>query len=652
MIAQYRDAFLEELEEVLQTMDKEILLLERNSSSHEQVQALFRAAHTLKGSSAVMGLEPMTQLTHTMEQILDEVRNHKLEVTDTLINLLFSTIDMLKLMKAEIADHNQITIEVVELIDSIRVFLSVKAEEKNVEGNKENSGIDTAEELDDSYCIDIDLDPGCEMKMARAAVIHSTLTEIGQIIRFLPEINVEREDCEYEHIRVRLKSDLDQALVRQALVGLMDIKEVRVAITDRTRGARTAALPQAAVRATNDKNKNQTIRVNVDRIEHLMNTVGEIIIDQTRFRQLVHNLTAAVPDNQDLKALTEVSDHIHRIIGDMQESVMKIRMLPIENLFGRFPRMVRDLAQNLNKDIHLEILGQETELDRTLIEEIGDPLIHLIRNALDHGVETREERARAGKPKAGLVRITAAHEDNQIVITVEDDGAGIDPVKMRSSAVAKGLLSEEEADKLSDQEAIHLIFEPGFSTAVQLSDVSGRGVGMDIVRTNIQKLNGMIHVETNLGAGTAFKIKLPLTLAIITGLVTSIRSSNRIFIVPMTNVHEIVRVSTNEIKSVQGEAVVQIRDNILPVVWLHDLFHIPRSEESTARIPLVIVGVAEKKIALAVDSLLGNQEIVIKSLSSYLGKIEGVLGATILGNGQVALILEVAGLMKLSSSVR
>jgi two-component system chemotaxis sensor kinase CheA len=332
------------------------------------------------------------------------------------------------------------------------------------------------------------------------------------------------------------------------------------------------------------------------------------------------------------------------IVEELQESVMKARMLPIEHLFNRFPRMVRDLSQKLNKEIELVLEGMETELDRTLIEEIGDPLIHLIRNAVDHGIESAEVRMSKGKRAKGRVRLNSFHEDNQVVITVEDDGAGILPDKIKASALRKGIITEEEAGRLSDHSAISLIFQPGFSTAASVSEVSGRGVGMDIVRNQIERLNGLIDIQSIPDAGTCFTVRIPLTLAIITGLMVKV--GERDYVIPMNNVIEIVRVPIEQIQTIQGESVIVIRDQVIPLVWLHDALSYPKGKASGKFIPVVVVGSAEKKLALAVDELLGNQEIVIKTLGTFLGKIPFIAGATILGNGRVALILEIAYLIQ------
>lgn len=376
-----------------------------------------------------------------------------------------------------------------------------------------------------------------------------------------------------------------------------------------------------------------------------MNLVGELVIDQTRMNQVKEQLRRKYSDDEDVADLEYITAHVNRVVSDLQESIMKVRMLPIEQLFNRFPRMVRDLSQALGKEVELVLTGNETELDRSIMQVIGDPLIHLIRNALDHGIEKPAERIRKGKPAKGLLRISAAHEDNQVVIVVEDDGAGIDSDKVKQSALRKGLITPEEADRLTEQEAVQLIFKPGFSTAEQVSDISGRGVGMDIVRSDIERMNGVIDIHSVPEQGTRFRIRLPLTLAIITGLL--IRLTDRTFIVPMGNVLEIVRLTADEIRTVRGKEVMIMREQVIPVIWLHDLFRIPRDGDTKEdrKIPLVIVGMAEKRAALAVDGLIGNQEVVIKSLGSFIGETPFISGATILGDGRVACILDVASIL-------
>jgi two-component system chemotaxis sensor kinase CheA len=384
--------------------------------------------------------------------------------------------------------------------------------------------------------------------------------------------------------------------------------------------------------------------VNVERLENLMNLVGELVIDQTRVQQVKTLFHRKFGADELVDQLGQLSDHLSRIIGELHEGVMKVRMLPIEQLFSRFPRMVRDLAVTVGKEIELEMDGKETELDRTLIEELGDPLIHILRNAVDHGIEPPSLRKQAGKREAGTIHLAASHEDNQVVIRIEDDGAGMDLERLKQTAIAKGLITEEEAGRLTEKEALALIFRPGFSTAAQVSEVSGRGVGMDIVRDSIERMNGTIDIDTTLGQGTRMRIALPLTLAIITGL--KIAVDERIFLIPMNSVAEIIRLTPSDIRTIKGMPVTTVRERILPVLWLRDHFNYPRMTETGRHLPVVILEHGGRRLALVVDQLLGNQDIVLKSLGSLIGKSPSTSGATILGDGRVALILEVRELFK------
>lgn len=675
-VSEMMGVFLDEVEDQLLTMDQEILKLEQAGESEETIQSLFRAAHTLKGSSAAMGFEEMKQLTHEMEHILDQVRNHRLGVTNAMINLLFKCLDHLRILKEEFVAGAGISTEISPIVNELQRFSGDSKDHpgEGKEAVQESRFLSTgslevllkvqeAQEQGLSVLdIHVGLVPDCPMKSARAYIILNQLDSWGDVLQTVPSLEDlgEEEASALEGFQFLLASQAETSLVKGALLSIMDVADVRVSPyapqyveSQAEVTVIESVMPKSAEKQTvieeGKRKTQQTIRVDVERLELLMNLVGELVIDQTRISQVGNVLHHRYTSDDNVEELGQISDHVSRVIGELQENVMKVRMLPIEQLFNRFPRMVRDLAQSLNKEIELVIEGKETELDRTVIEEIGDPLIHLIRNAVDHGIEPAEERKRTGKPLKGRLRITAAHEENQVVITVEDDGAGIDPDQIRSSALRKGVISEEEHKKLSDQEAIHLIFRPGFSTASSVSDVSGRGVGMDIVRDHIEKLSGVIDIETKLGEGTRFKIKLPLTLAIITGLL--IKLNGRTFILPMSIVVEIVRLPLEAIQTIKGDSVVVIRERVLPVVWLHDYFHIPQMRQKKKQLPIVVVGTAEKRIALVVDELMGNQEIVVKSLGAYVGKIECISGATILGDGRVALILEVAGIGKMISRV-
>ncbi|MEB3100803.1 chemotaxis protein CheW [Ferviditalea candida] len=647
-LTEYLEVFIEEMEEQLQEMEKEILGLEAGGNSATGVQALFRAAHTLKGSSAAMGIEPVHQLTHEMEFVLDKVRSKQLDVTPALINLLFSCLDHLQQLKQEYLSGEGISTDISSLVREMKTLESAgpKSEEVISEPVSDADISARAAEAERQglhvYLVHIQLAPECMMKAARAVVIEQNMAEKGKVLQVFPSLQGnDPEDAQFERLQIVWATSLEIPEVQEYILASADVETVHVEDYSSEATSKEKENLQPIV---NSQKTQSSIRVNVDRLEHLMNLVGELVIHQTRIHQVEHLLSQRYGDEA-VEELEGITDQVSRVIGDLQESVMKIRMLPIEQLFNRFPRMVRDLSQTLHKEVELVIEGKETELDRTLIEEISDPLIHLIRNAVDHGIEAPETRSKLGKHPRGLLKIQAAHEENQVVITIEDDGKGLDPHKLKSSALAKGIIGDEEAAGLTDQQAIQLIFRPGFSTASAVTEVSGRGVGMDIVKNHIEKLNGMIDIETELGKGTRFKIKLPLTLAIITGLL--VKLNEQTFILPMSNVAEIVRIPQEQIETIKGQTVVVIRNQVIPLVWLHDSFNIPRPEKQRKMLPVVIVGIAEKRLALMVDELIGNQEIVIKSLGSYLGKVNGILGGTILGDGRVAMILEVSGILKM-----
>ncbi|CAG7644453.1 chemotaxis protein CheA [Paenibacillus allorhizosphaerae] len=671
MLSEYKELFQEELQDQLQLMDDEILKLEQHGASDQVIQSLFRAAHTLKGSSAAMGFEEMKQVTHEMEHLLDQVRNKKLGVSGPLIDLLFKSLDCLKRLKSDFEGQGYGATEISGTIRELQSFTETPGNQPESAATGHGPALNLhmtlkmEEALDKGaavYWIRVQISADCFIKGARMYVIHSNLSEWGEVLFSDPELDAVDEQCQgLLPITFLYAGGQSAEELHRLVAGLTDVAEVHVDPASVQAEGQVSIEPAISAKPAEPsserlepsiepsrehrwiaKTQSQTIRVSVERLEHLMNLVGELVIDQTRIHQVKRMISRRYSDEA-VSELGQVADHLTRIIGDLQESVMKARMLPIEQLFNRFPRMIRDLSRDLGKEIEMVIEGKDTELDRTLIEEIADPLIHLIRNAIDHGIELPEKRRQAGKAAKGTLRIRAAHEDNQVVVYVEDDGAGIDPGKMKKSAIQKGILSQAEAEQLTDREAIGLIFRPGFSTAHTVSDISGRGVGMDIVRSHIEKLNGLIDIETKLGAGTRFIIKLPLTLAIITGLL--IRLHEQTFIIPMSNITEIIRVTPSDITTVRGQSVISLRNQVIPVAWMHDHFQIPRKHNGKKHIPLVIVGSADKRLALAVDELIGNQEVVIKSMGSYVGKMDCIAGATILGNGKVALILEISGVI-------
>lgn len=668
-MTEYQALYMEELDDQLHLMEEEVLRLEQEGEQGEGVQSLFRAAHTLKGSSAAMGYDKMKGLTHAMESVLDKVRNGEYSINSDLTTLFLRCVDRIKLLQSEIATDSSELSDIEDLVHDLKRFdwnptmnegksspvqhsLQLKDEEWDLAQQQISAG-------NTLVWLRVELSPQCEMKSARLYVIDAQIRETAVLV--WSEIDTLDEDAldnpgyspcwllasdeSFGQLEQEVQSWMDVEVVNVAACSPSELRRLSVQSVDRREDH--AEQPEGtAYSASGERFKAQTIRVNVDRLEQLMNLVGELVIDQTRIREVEGMLGKKFGSDDTIQEMGYISDHLTRVIGELQENVMKVRMLPIEQLFNRFPRLIRDLSQALGKKVELVLDGKETELDRTLIEEIGDPLIHLIRNAVDHGLELPEERIQAGKSEEGTLRLSAIHEDNQVVITVEDDGAGIDAKKLLAKAVDNQLMTPAEAEQYSVREAVQLIFHPGLSTASEVSDISGRGVGMDIVRAGIERINGMIEVETEVGKGTRFKIRLPLTLAIITGLMVDI--GGRIYILPMSNVAEIIRMEQKAIRTVKGVPVVTLRDQIIPVVWLHDSFGYPRASSKRKQIPIVIIGRAEKRLAIAVDDLLGYQEVVIKSLGAYIGKVEGISGATILGSGHVALILEIGGIMKIS----
>lgn len=391
----------------------------------------------------------------------------------------------------------------------------------------------------------------------------------------------------------------------------------------------------------------KTVRIDVERLDELMNLVGELVLGRNRLTQIVSGIVERFEGESLARELMDTIAQVDYLTSELQAVVMRARMMPIAKVFSKFPRIVRDLSRDLNKEVELLIYGEETEVDKSVIESIHDPLVHLIRNAIDHGIETPQERKAVGKPEKGKVILRAEHEGNFIVITVEDDGRGIDPERVRRKAVEKKIITEQEASSISDRDALNLIFLPGFSTASKVTNVSGRGVGLDVVKANITKLNGMIDVQSTLGQGTKFILKLPLTLAIIQGLLVDV--CGEIFIIPLSSVIEVVRIPRSQVHSIKGREIIRLRDSVLPLVRLADIFNLSSNGDFKENLYVVVVGLAEKKLGIVVDGLVGQKEVVIKSLGSYLNNVRGIAGATILGDGTVRMIVDVAQIFKMSA---
>ncbi len=704
-MSQYLQVFLDESGEHLQRLNELLLELEKEPGNKDLLNEIFRIAHTLKGMSATMGFDSMAELTHQMEDVLDKLRNDELEPSPDIVDILFECLDTLEAMVDEIGDTGKCSVDASSIIAKLRRFAGIgepaqaapssappseapseakREEEKPAEAAAPSEEISVSfNEYDKevlkeayhkgfkAYKIKVVLDEGCLLKAARAYIVFHELGEMGEIIKSIPPSeDIEEEKFENDFLVVfiskeapeKIKSSIEKiSEIRDVIVspvepeelGLEELKEAppqepkKEAVAVPSKPVSPAAAPAAAAATPAiDKEKllkhrikgMRTIRVDIDRLDDLMNLVGELVINKTRLVQIgsVYKLTE----------LDETLAQIGRITTELQAVVMKLRMVPVEHVFNRFPRMVRDLAREEGKEIEFIIEGKETELDRTVIDEIGDPLVHLLRNAIDHGIEPPDEREKLGKPRKGLLKLSAHHEGNYVVIEVQDDGKGIDLEKVKKKAIERGIVTPEEVERMTENEILMLITLPGFSTSDKVTEVSGRGVGMDVVKSKVEALNGILEIETEKGKGTKVIIKLPLTLAIIQALLTKV--GEEIYAIPLANIDETLSITPQDVKLVRNQEVILLRGSVLPLVRLHDVLDVPPApsrdgdEEEYA---VVVARVGEKRAGLVVDTLIGQQEIVIKSLGKLLRGIKGISGATILGDGKVALILDVVPLV-------
>ena len=669
--------FMDELEEKIQIINDNLLILEREPDNAAVLQEIFRAAHTIKGSSGVMGYEKMASLTHEIENLFDKIRQGEVSVNSEMINVLFDALDTLKLLQQEITGEAA-DVDVHDVVAKIRSFVNGEGEMPEQAAAEEPPAEAVSgpafTPLDDvleavireaevkgfsAYQVAVRLDKGTQMKSVRAFLIFETLQQMGEVVRSIPaaeDLQEGRFDLSFE---VVLLTKEDQDRIHNTLMSIAEVDTVDVQLITTLQSAEEKPADQslqtasptvkkeAAKTAADTKEQGavktvKTVRIDVHKLDNLMNLVGELVIDRTRLNRFAEIFEEKFGTEELAESLKEISSHLGQVTGDLQEQIMKARMLPVAQIFNRFPRMVRDTAQKLGKEIDFIVEGKETELDRNVIEVIGDPLIHLIRNAIDHGIESPEERVRLGKPRAGKLLLKASYHESHIVITIEDDGKGIDAGKIRAKAVERGLYDNESAGRLTDREALELIFRPGFSTAEQVSDLSGRGVGMDVVRTAIEQINGTVDLQSELGVGTKFTISLPLTLAIIRSLM--VKLGEQVYAFPLTNVQETLCISADEIRRIGNNEVIVIRERILPLLRLAEHFGI--GTELGDRFYVVVVASGERRAAVVVDQLLGEQEIVIKSLGDYLGEVPGLSGATILGDGRVALIIDARSIVK------
>ena len=705
---QYMEMFLDESHEHLQSLNAGLLGLEENAEDLSILNEIFRNAHTLKGMSATMGYNKIAELTHEMEDVLDALRKEQLKVTEDIIDTLFKCLDSLETMIDNVGNGDpEDLVDVSDLVKKLSSILrgdsapapaaaapaaapaaeaapaadapaandfiaDLTETEKNVIREAKNGGMR-------GFHITVTLSSSCLLKSARSYMVMNSLDEVGEVLRSIPGA----EELEQEHFEnsfeVLMVSDAEEAAIKEAVMNVSEVENAVVDILDPdAKPAPAAAAPAPAASAPApaaaapapaapanapaapkpsapankpaakpaapaagggaDKKKShasQSVRVDIDKLDILMNLMGELVINKVRIEQ--------IGQTHRIAELTETLEQMDRVTTDLQNIVMKVRMVPVSQVFNRFPRMVRDITKELNKEINLTIEGEETELDRTVIDEIGDPIMHLLRNSLDHGVEMPDERVAKGKPRVGEVGLIARHEGNNVVIMVTDDGAGIDADKIRRKAVEKGLYTQEEVDKLDDADAVRIIFLPGFSTAEKISDISGRGVGMDVVRSKIESLSGHVDVETRVNEGSVFKIKLPLTLAIIQAMM--VRVQDEMYAIPLGSIDSTINIQAEDIKTVQNREVIVLRGEIIPIIRMEQTLFVPHVKDSD-EIFVVVVHAGEAKAGLVVDRLIGQQEIVIKTLGNLFQGLKMFSGATVLGDGRIALILDVATILQ------
>ncbi|WP_231253523.1 chemotaxis histidine kinase/response regulator CheAY2 [Helicobacter pylori] len=650
--------FLIEAFEMNEQLDQDLVELEHNPEDLDLLNRIFRVAHTIKGSSSFLNLNILTHLTHNMEDVLNRARKGEIKITPDIMDVVLRSIDLMKTLLVTIRDtgsdtNNGKENEIEEAVKQLQAITSQNLEGAK-EGTKEAPKKESQEEAKKEN-IKENQENKAKSPTAKDFASDNPLADEPD----LDYTNMSAEEVEAEIERL-LNKRQEADKERRAQKKQEAKPKQEVAPKTETPKTETPKAPKtetkAKAKADTEENKapsigvEQTVRVDVRRLDHLMNLIGELVLGKNRLIRIYGDVEERYDGEKFLEELNQVVSSISAVTTDLQLAVMKTRMQPVGKVFNKFPRMVRDLSRELGKSIELIIEGEETELDKSIVEEIGDPLIHIIRNSCDHGIEPLEERRRLNKPETGKVQLSAYNEGNHIVIKISDDGKGLDPVMLKEKAVEKGVISERDAEGMSDREAFNLIFKPGFSTTKVVSNVSGRGVGMDVVKTNIEKLNGIIEIDSEVGVGTTQKLKIPLTLAIIQALLVGVQEEY--YAIPLSSVLETVRISQDEIYTVDGKSVLRLRDEVLSLVRLSDIFKVDAILESNSDVYVVIIGLADQKIGVIVDYLIGQEEVVIKSLGYYLKNTRGIAGATVRGDGKITLIVDVGAMMDMAKSIK
>ncbi|PHR59376.1 MAG: chemotaxis protein CheA [Arcobacter sp.] len=632
--------FLIESFELIEQLDQDLVELENTPEDLDLLNRIFRVAHTVKGASSFLNFDVLTHLTHHMEDVLNKARHGELILGAEIMDVVLESIDLMKAILISVRDTGKDEgIEVEPCVLRLTAITNGEdlAGNSATEASVEEAVVEEPAEEDLDYANMSDDDVEAEIqrllddRQAADKARREAKIAAGEDVPQMPDAEEEtpKEEPKAEEPAAAAPPPPPAPVAKAAPVKPK---------TDKKSPAPVATTVE------------QTIRVDVKRLDHLMNLIGELVLGKNRLIKINDDVEERYEGEEFLEELNQVVSIVSLVTTDLQIAVMKTRMLPIGKVFNKFPRMIRDLSRELGKKIELEISGEETELDKSIVEEIGDPLVHIIRNSCDHGVEPIEKRIEIGKPEMGIIGLKAYNEGNHIVIQITDDGAGMDPDRLKMIAIEKGVITESEADAMGEKEAFGLIFRPGFSTAAAVTNVSGRGVGMDVVKTNIEKLNGLIDIESELGKGTVMKLKIPLTLAIIQALLVGVQEEY--YAIPLASVLETVRINKDEIYTVEGRSVMRLREEVLSLVHIADIFEVDRIFDASEHAYVVVLGLAETKIGLIVDSLVGQEEIVIKSMGEYLKGMEGIAGATIRGDGGVTLIVDVAALMNMARTVK
>lgn len=673
--SQYLDVFIDESTEHMDTLYDQLLELEKQPNEKSIIEEIFRAAHTLKGMSATMGFDDLAQLTHKLENVFDGIRYDKIQVQTEMMDHLFHAVDALNEMVEDISNGGNGKKDVKDIVSLLNLIEQGESLDKfeqpptHASNNDENNPVIKVDEFQltilgesqeqgfEQYEISVHLSEDCLLKGARVYMIFELLEKMGEVVQTDPavqDLEEEKFDNSFKILYISKTSmeEIQQKLMKVSEVASIEVvpfvldaykKQAKTKNTTAVTEKNAAPEKKQKAKQSNDNAPKQTkntptktIRVNIERLDILMNLFEELVIDRGRLEQISSEL-----NNSELQDTVE---RMSRVSSDLQNIILTMRMVPIDTVFNRFPRMIRQLARDLHKEVDVEIVGADTELDRTVIDEIGDPLVHLIRNAMDHGIETPEERETLGKPRKGKIKLEAYHSGNHVFVEITDDGAGIHKEKVMNKALHKGVITEADIETMTDTQIYELIMASGFSTNEEISDVSGRGVGLDVVKNTIESLSGSITIEAKPNEGSTFTIQLPLTLSIISVLLVELEKEK--YAIPLSSIIETAVLHKDEIYSAHHNKVIDFRGNVVPLAFLSDIFQVPKEEKETDYISVVIVRKGNRLTALVVDSFIGQQEIVLKSLGDYLTNVFAISGATILGDGEVALIIDSNALIK------